>query len=323
MNILAMKKSFFIILFIFCLLSCDNNYKTEDTFQLIYTDVDNFWKMYDKVKTIQKEGKRVEIIKIEYLDKATLVFKKLIKKDKLTPKRFSNYLKDTLFYNSIRQSSFDFKKDSTTIKNTIKSFSKIYPKAKYSDVYFVIGLFNHGGVVLDRRIIFQLETNAKTKFLKSAFLINKQQEEYLNFKSSFTSTVFHEQVHLSQKNKNRKTLLGDAIVEGSANLLMYLQTNNLPSTIEKTYEYGLKNEFEVWQRFKLDMQKERISVQHKWFNNYGAKNIIYPDLGYFIGHKICESYYNNAKNKQEAVAFLLTEKNFNKILALSNYNGGK
>jgi len=313
-----MKKGLFIIFLLLCISSCDNNYKTGDNFQLVFTDVDNFWKMYDKVKTIEKEDERVKIIKTEYFDIATLGFKKLIKLDKLTPKYYSNYLRDTLFYNSIRRNVIYLKKDTVLVRSNLKKFSELYPKAKFLDIYFVIGLFNHGGVVVNNTMIIENQMYTKSKETIGDFIsVNNLMD-----KQSLLPLLIHEQIHLSQENKNRNTLLGDAIVEGCADFFMYLQTNKRPSTLQKTYNFGLKNEFEVWEKFKSDMKKERNSVKNLWFYNYSIKEVVYPDLGYFIGHQICKSYYENSINKKKAIEFLLTEKDFEKILKLSKYRGG-
>ena len=313
------KKFLFFLVSASILFSCKTGFKTSENFQLIFTDVDNFWKMYDTVKTVTEENKRIKIIKEGYFDKASLGLKKLIELDKLRPIYYSNYLRDTLFYNSIRQTILNLKKDTITIKRHIKQFSKLYTKAKFSDIYFTIGLFNHGGVILKNTMIIETQMFTKSKKTRFGFIsVNNLLDT-----QSFISTLVHEQIHISQENKNRNSLLGDAIVEGSADFLMHLQTNTFPSAIQNTYEYGLKNEFDIWQKFKSDMKKDRKLVRDSWFYNYKVKDVLYPDLGYFIGHQICKSYYNNATDKKKAIAFLLTENDFEKILKLSKYNGGK
>lgn len=314
-----MKIKYLFVIIFFSLTSCSNNFKTIDSFQLIFTDVDNFWSMYDDVKFETNEKKRVLIIKKEYFNKATYGLRKLIKKDKLTPEKYSNYLKDTLFYNSIRETVIDFKKDSLSIKNSIKKFSEIYPKTKYSNIYFVIGLFFHGGVNIDNSIIIEPQHFTKTDSLKNFSLLNSYIGKSLMTPESLIPLIIHEQVHLNQKNKRENSLLRNAIVEGSANFLMYLSTKKVQSSILKTYKYGEENEEKIWNKFKSDRKKELSSVENNWYNNYN-RNDVHPDLGYFIGHKICENYYNNSTDKKKAIEFLLTEKDYEKILILSKYD---
>ena len=44
------------------------------------------------------------------------------------------------------------------------------------------------------------------------------------------------------------------------------------------------------------------------------------DLGYYIGYKICESYYRAAKDKKQAVKDILEIKDFNQFLKDSQYS---
>ena len=45
------------------------------------------------------------------------------------------------------------------------------------------------------------------------------------------------------------------------------------------------------------------------------------DLGYYIGYKICEAYYQNAKDKKQAIKDILGIKDFNQFLKDSGYQG--
>ena len=44
------------------------------------------------------------------------------------------------------------------------------------------------------------------------------------------------------------------------------------------------------------------------------------DLGYYIGYKICESYYRNSSNKNQAVRDILEVKDFEQFLSASKYD---
>jgi uncharacterized protein YjaZ len=43
------------------------------------------------------------------------------------------------------------------------------------------------------------------------------------------------------------------------------------------------------------------------------------DLGYYVGYKICEAYYNQAKDKKQAVKDILTIQDYKQFLAKSGY----
>jgi uncharacterized protein YjaZ len=43
------------------------------------------------------------------------------------------------------------------------------------------------------------------------------------------------------------------------------------------------------------------------------------DLGYFMGYRICQSYYEQAEDKTAAIAAILTTKDVNALLEASGY----
>jgi hypothetical protein len=45
-----------------------------------------------------------------------------------------------------------------------------------------------------------------------------------------------------------------------------------------------------------------------------------PDLGYFMGYKISESYYKNARDKRQAIKDILEINDFDKFLKQSKYH---
>ena len=59
------------------------------------------------------------------------------------------------------------------------------------------------------------------------------------------------------------------------------------------------------------------------FNAYDPQTGYPGNLGYFIGFRICESYYNRSADKSTAIKELIEIKDFNRILTVSGYKGGE
>lgn len=55
------------------------------------------------------------------------------------------------------------------------------------------------------------------------------------------------------------------------------------------------------------------------FNTYNPETGYPGNLGYFIGFRICESYYNQATNKQRAIKEMLEIQDFERFLKESKY----
>jgi uncharacterized protein YjaZ len=303
------------------IVNCESPSKDHNTLEMHFSDINNFWKAYEKIKPLTDHVERTKIIQKEYINKSSKGLKILIKKDDLTAGDYATFMKDTVFFNSIKKVTLNAEKDTLKIRNHLRAFEKLYPKAKFNDIYFVIGQFKRAGTVVDSTMIIQLEKNARSPHTESAFLFNQDQLDNFNNHESLIPLVIHEQVHVNQKNIDTRTLLSKSICEGSADFLMYLQTDQFPSSLIETYAYGEINESILWAKFKTDLDINYKYIKTDWFYNYHREDLP-PDLGYFMGFKICEKYYNEALNKIEAIHFILDNSNSEKLLELSQYNGG-
>jgi uncharacterized protein YjaZ len=139
--------------------------------------------------------------------------------------------------------------------------------------------------------------------------------------SDITAMVAHEAVHTQQKNTRgyakgyyHHRLLTQSIREGCADFIGSLLTGSIINTTQ--YEYGLAHEQALWKEFQQHMNKEDFS---RWLYN-GIKSFERPaDLGYFIGYRICERYYNQSKDKTKAIREMLIINDYPKFLKKSGY----
>lgn len=82
-------------------------------------------------------------------------------------------------------------------------------------------------------------------------------------------------------------------------------------------QYGLAHEHALWQEFKPHFDDSTI---FPWM--YGKPPDGRPnDLGYFIGYRVAEAYYNRTTDKKQAIRDILTGANGNvkELLAKSGY----
>jgi len=81
--------------------------------------------------------------------------------------------------------------------------------------------------------------------------------------------------------------------------------------------YGNAHEKELWDKFKKQMDGTQSS---DWlYNGQNTPPGVPADLGYYMGFKICEAYYNKAANKKQAVQEILTIQDFKKFFEQSGY----
>lgn len=127
--------------------------------------------------------------------------------------------------------------------------------------------------------------------------------------------VTHELIHYQQKYlRDNSSILRMAIMDGSADFIGELISGGHIN--RHLHQYGNPRERELWVEFKREMDGNDLS---NWlFQGDRAKNRL-ADLGYYIGYKICESDYQQAADKKQAIKAILEIKDFKLFLKESKY----
>jgi uncharacterized protein YjaZ len=129
--------------------------------------------------------------------------------------------------------------------------------------------------------------------------------------------VSHELIHFQQRYPSGP-LLEHAFMEGSADFIGELisgrQINN------EAHRYGIAHEAELWREFSTHFDNKDY---FPWM--YGRPTDGKPnDLGYFIGYRIAQAYYNKAADKTQAIRDIITARggHVRELLAMSGYAPG-
>jgi len=293
-----MKK--LILLSILLIVGCANKLNTNpDDIQVITSDIDRFWSTVDNY-----EGELSVALDKEYIEKGTDGLKDFTSTQIINAEKLANqYLADKEYYASIRNNSLLTIKTKEDIIKYFKVFKSIYPKAKFPDIYFLIGRRNSGGTASKNGLLIGAEVH--TDFNK------------------YVPTVIHELMHPNQT--DIKFLWGSsltqAIHEGGADFVASLVLGDSIRMNDKTYNYGYQHEKELWIEFSNKMHetgKVGKLEQYKWF--YGGQAEGLPMmLGYFIGHQIAKSYYDKMEDKQKAIYRILNNHFSKRFLEDSGY----
>ena len=135
----------------------------------------------------------------------------------------------------------------------------------------------------------------------------------------------HEYTHGQQQlpPPGSNDLLALTLMEGGAVFLAAMATDG-ESLIggaginQRAFSYGETYEEEVWKKFQADLADENTSA---WF--YNAETEGFPrDMGYYVGFKICQSYYQHAADKQQAIIAITEMKDYDAFLAESRFGTG-
>ncbi len=304
-----------------CLAAQDHKPKTgdgknhdPDRARLITSDIDNFWRAYDLASQETQVEKKKEIFQREYYDKGSQGLKDFIA---LRLGKVDSFVatinKYPLYYGSIRQSSLKVNSMKDKINRSLRKLKSLYPEAVFPDVYFMIGKLTTGGTTSKNGLLIGTEMYCRTPTTPEAEL-GDWLKQVLKSIDTLPAIVAHEIIHFEQENAASATLLSQSINEGGADFLGEMIAGQIINP--HLHTFGNPRERQLWEEFKSEMNGK---VMLKWLYNGSSIKDRPADLGYYIGYKICESYYRQAKDKKQAVRDLLNIKDFEQFLKASQY----
>ncbi|HTE27746.1 gliding motility protein GldB-related protein [Flavitalea sp.] len=273
-------------------------------------DIDHFWEAFDNLKNCKSFSDSAASFQKLYLDRATNGLLDFIQVREFTAEKFVDAIsKNYSFYQSVRPNTYQAKKAEPAIEQVFTRFKELYPNFKPFKVCFAIGIKNTGGTVSNEFVLIGTE-------LTTSLGENKKptDEEIIQ---KIKSIVAHECVHTQQKlhpdpEAIKCELLYKSIREGACDFIAELVSRN-----DKKNEYGDKHEAELWSQFKNELCNQNIG---NWLYNGSRSKNKPSDLGYYIGYKIVESYYNDAKIKSQAIIDIIELDDPIGFLKLSRYD---
>lgn len=287
--------------FIFCLMIifCSLQINAQNVFS---QDVDNFWKAYDKITKTKDSALQKKLLENLYLSKGTEGLIAIRKARNYTSQDYINAINNyPKFWNSIRKNTLKSKNFKKDLDKGIEKLRKIYPELKPAKIYFTIGALRTGGTFSDNLVLIGSEiAMADKNTITDEFPENIRKARRKFFDSEPIKDLvllnIHEYVHTQQK-PTVENLLSYVINEGVAEFVS-TKAMNLPSAAP-AINYGKNNSVKVRAKFEEEMFNSNNLYKWLWGdspNDFGVR-----DLGYFIGYQICENFYNQSEDKNEAI----------------------
>lgn len=274
--------------------------KAQDNQNVISSDIDRFWMAYDSAKTTTDTLKQQQFFQKLYIDKATDGLKSFMKICSYDAPLYIRLIKKyPKFWLSIRKNTLTVKSQLTAIEKSIQRFKSLYPEMSPAKVYFMVGGLRSGGTVTRGMVLVGAEIATADKDTDASELSSWFQQVFKSKAANYLMSVnVHEYIH-TQQDENYGVLLGQCLREGAADFITELVTeleNKSPYL-----QYGRAHEPELKARFKTFMFS---GTMNEWLYNGG--NVAHPDLGYFMGYQICQSYYRKSKDKKLAIKEIIT-----------------
>lgn len=305
-------KSVFLLLTLILIQSCsvfNSGLKTSDSptdSKIITSDIDNFYYAFDLA--INDSANAEKIFKLHYFKNGSKGLKDFYQTKIQSTGKFTNFVlgfKD--YYQSIRNDITGLGDLENQIHLNFRVFEKLYPQAKYPDVYFLVGKYQSNGTISKNGILIGTEILARTANSDTANW-NKDILRISMQRKHIPVTISHELVHFNQdKMKDGNTLLWKSIREGSAEFISEL----ISGKTDANFEDFEGKELEIWNDFKNNKDK---SVWGSW----QQENDLRPrNAGYWVGYMICKAYYKEVGNKEKAVKDILSIQDYEDFLKKS------
>ena len=296
---------------------------TADPEQAVFvtSDIERFWKAYDDGGASGATAP----FQTEYLDRASPGLKDFIASRDVTAASLALMVrKYRRYFADIRASTLGLASDGGVqerIRDGYRKIRDMYAPAVFPPVTFLIGRFSTGGTTSTNGMLVGLEFYAITASTPLDELAQFQRDNVRPL-DSLPVIVAHEHTHILQARAGgvathrNKTLLDQSLAEGSADFVAYLTTGgNINARLRS---YGLPREHDLWAEFKVAMHGTDTS---QWLYNQGNATGDRPgDLGYFIGYRIAEAFYERTSDKRLALRTIIEVGDSDVFLAQSGYD---
>ena len=250
-------------------------------------DIVNFYTAFDNVCKQTNKTEQLNSVQVMYVDKASNGLKDFIALGGGNTQKWLNYmLYNKAYLQEMRPYLESVLEQNQTIQNKLAQIKQIYPSFKDGNIYFIIGCGIVGG---------SPNKQSNSLILGAEVLVKKNAEWAV-------PTAIHEFIHLQQKEGNRQ-LLTQIIDEGVAEFLseVFFEKNLANNGYAPHIAFGNKNKNKVWHRFKSDMFLLNRGYLGWLYSSKNFDGVEVQDVGYYVGYKICKSYYDKAENKNLAI----------------------
>jgi len=289
-------------------------HRNPDKVHISTSDVSNFWHAYD-LSVTRPAAEWQDIFRQEYFNKRSPGLEDYFVTKIRSEADFVRTLQRLpKFYASIRDDSLALVGNVPEIKRTFRHLKTLYPQAIFPDVYFVVGELTSGGTSTSTGLLLgseMISAGPRT----SVDELGAWEKSAVGLSSSVPGVVAHEILHFEQLPSGDNRLLAAALTEGAADFMgAMISGKSLDDTLRT---YGDSHEAELWRSFSQEMNGTKLS--HWLYQGDQHPPGVPADLGYYVGRKICEAYYQRAKDKKRAIRELVEMRDATKILQGSGY----
>jgi hypothetical protein len=281
--------------------------------QIITSDIALFWRAYD----MAKPENNLVVFRDEYLRKGSVGLQDFLTSSIGNSCNLVAAIDAApRYYAGLRERSAKVEGYRPQMLASFRKLKEIYPPAVFPNVYFVIGRVGTSGKATFKGLLIGVDKFGKTDEASLAEFSNSKKAT-IDGIERIPFIVAHELIHYQQKFGlfDNLNLLGRSLHEGGADFVGELIAGG--KIQPRLHEYGDAHERQLWLEFKKEMNARDTS---NWLYQADKAKDRPADLGYYVGYKITEAYYNKATDKKQAIKDILDIEDFDAFLKASGYD---
>jgi hypothetical protein len=262
------------------------------------------------MENLASSADTVAILQAEYFGKATPGLQMFIQKYHLTPERLIKAIRaHPQDYSTLRKSLEALRSSESSYRNAYSELREEIRTAVYPPTYFLVGA--HRGIGSGS---------------VEGPLISIEKDTIESIKGDLSATLVHEMVHMQQLaalgeayfaifSAEQKTLLALSVREGVAT---YFAERVAGGSVHKNRarDFLLEHEPDLWHKFKSEMLGHDTG---EWLWSSPSDPEQPRDIGYALGARIVQAYYERAGDKHQAVQEILAITDYSAFLTKSRY----
>lgn len=268
--------------------------------RLVVDDIRRFVEVVDRLAA---GGDSLALLQAEYFDSGTPGLRAYSRRKGLTAERMLELLRrHPDDYAQLGELPDRLLSDGPAIREAFGALKRLIPRAAFPPVYFFVGLWRAGGEASGAGLLISV--------IEPRNLVPLVTHEAVHYQQALAQGLEQYQSIYGPQ----KSLLALAIREGTADFIADLASGG--HTSEGALAYVLAHEAELWQRFATEMHGADTG-EWMWVRPEDAEQP--QDVGYAIGYRIVQSFYDRSDDKAAAIQTILAVTDYEALLRSSGY----
>jgi hypothetical protein len=298
-----------------------------DKARIITEDLDRFWAAWDLAE--QQPDQRREIFLEQYLQAGTSGLERMVElRIDSVDRLLAAIDAHPNYYASLRQHTPRAQAAAEPVRDALHELKRVLPKAVFPDTYIMIGRMNSGGTIDEKGLLVGFEMYGMAPDTPTDEL-GTWHRSVISSTEVLPMIIMHELIHYQQwmlyyqQAENEPTgnpnLLWASLHEGSTEFMIEVLMGSHSNV--HLLEWALPGEVELWAVFREVMHSAEFGDSEFGDWLYGGAEIDGrpADLGYFMGYRIAQAYYERAEDKAAAIRAIIGMTDAEAFLRASGY----